>query len=434
MKKRCRVLVGVVLFAMLLLCFRKHSFAADENISVTVPANVDIVFQSDGTNAISTFSINNDSLVPIHVTTIRVNEHNNWKLVSNDTLINADTKQLVLKLNGQCLCTGENGVNITVAESSKRELDLEVRRGAWNASHPSEKALTLELEYAVGTKMFDVVLDGDGSDVAVPTLSALNGQSVILPTPTKVKHNFLGWKDEEGAIHHGQYVVPIGGTKLTALWEATTAYAIFSADDGSLTFVRSVTPIEEGSIYDGKVATYVYTGFEDKIYYEGNQVPWYMRDGYYSTRITKVVVKDVIQPVGTAFWFFCARNCTYYDLRKLDTSKVTNMISMFSNASDRVKGTVEILGLGNWKVSNVQYFSSTFSGCASQASTLYIDNLNSWDTTGATDMSYMFNLLGRESTNDWSIDCRSWNVDKVKGNTMFNNQVESKVLLPNWVN
>ena len=434
MKKRCKMLVGIILFAVFLFVSRKQSQAADGNISVTVPANVNIVFQSDGSNTISAFGINNSSMIPVHVTNIRISECNNWKLVTQDTLIPVDTKQMVLQLNGQPLYAGDNEVYITIAEQTERELDVKVRRGAWNQAYPSEKAFVFEVEYVAGTKQFDVVLDGDGSDFNVPKISAYNGETVTLPTPTKVKYFFQGWKDSEGAMHTGEYVVPIGGAKLTAVWEFATAYALFSPDDGSLTFVRSLTPIVEGSTYDGKTITYVYTGFEDTKYNDGRQVPWYIRDETWSLHVKKVIVKDVIQPKSTSFWFYCMRNCTYYDVTKLDTSKVTHMTAMFSNASDAITDTVEVIGVGKWDVSNVQFFGSAFSGLADKAATLHIDNLCNWNTESATDMGQMFNLTGRRTTNEWLIDCRNWNVDKVTKYNMFNNKIETKVLLPSWVN
>ncbi len=105
------------------------------------------------------------------------------------------------------------------------------------------------------------------------------------------------------------------------------AYALYSDTDQSLTFVRAADPVQSGTYIDGKYIRAVYTGFETAKYTSYTRVPW---SGYrYSIR--HVIVKDPIRPAYTAYWFYSFQNCQDMELKMLDTSKVTDMQSMFNS-------------------------------------------------------------------------------------------------------
>ena len=72
---------------------------------------------------------------------------------------------------------------------------------------------------------------------------------------------------------------------------------------------------------------------------------------------------------------------SFADLRKLDTSAITNMYHMFSNCS-----ALTSLNLSNFDTSKVTYMSSMFSNCSALTSL----NLSNFDTKAVTSMSYMF--------------------------------------------
>ena len=86
----------------------------------------------------------------------------------------------------------------------------------------------------------------------------------------------------------------------TVVSDGTKAYAIYSADDQSLTFVRldDSVQVKTGDIFLNKTVTAIYTGFEDKSY-SSTSIPW----NAYVKNIKTVSFNDKIQPISTAYWF-----------------------------------------------------------------------------------------------------------------------------------
>ncbi|MBQ7031119.1 MAG: BspA family leucine-rich repeat surface protein [Bacilli bacterium] len=141
-----------------------------------------------------------------------------------------------------------------------------------------------------------------------------------------------------------------------------TAFAVYSADDTSLTFYKNKDSVTAGQQYKGKTATAVYTGIEDE-YYMGN---W----SSYSSTITSVVVADEISPKFMAQWFYGFNNPSLtMDLFKIDISNVTSMNRMFWGSS------VANLEIELWDVSNVTNMYGMFYNC----SNLVVD-LSRWQT------------------------------------------------------
>lgn len=170
------------------------------------------------------------------------------------------------------------------------------------------------------------------------------------------------------------------------------AYAIFSETDNSLTFIRSEMKPVVGEIYDGKVISSVYTGFEADEYeqipdpenerYLINS-PWHEENKH--EVIESVVFDDVIKPISTANWFYRFSECTSFDLNNLDTTNVTDMTSMFSGC---VK--LESLDVAIFDTSNVENMIEMFS-CCSELKNL---DLSNFDTSKVTNMAGLFNLCG----------------------------------------
>ena len=119
------------------------------------------------------------------------------------------------------------------------------------------------------------------------------------------------------------------------------------------------------------------------------------------------------------------------DLSGWDTSQVTGMSSMFSEAGYSA-GTFA-LDLSSWNTSSVTNMSDMFYCAGYNSSTFSIGDLSGWDTSKVTDMSHMFNSAGKNASG-WSINCSSWNVNKVTSHSVFNYGVTSKVTAPTWVN
>lgn len=106
-------------------------------------------------------------------------------------------------------------------------------------------------------------------------------------------------------------------------------------------------------------------------------------------------------PVDCTYLF--ARNKAPY-LCPWDTSKVTDMESIFDNAS-----MVDLKGAENWDTSNVTDMRSMFSYCKNLTD---ISALKNWDTSNVTLMSSMFNYCNTIV----EIDLSNWDTSKV--NTM----------------
>ena len=449
MKKLKTIFMILAMTLVLFACKRADVKAATTNgVSVNVPSKMDIIFNEDGTTSVKDMYLENDSLVPVELQNINIKEFNDWEIVPKSQEILVNSKQVSLQMGDKELIAGTNVINREVAEGEKYELDVTVNRGAWTETVSPEKAMELELEYQIGIKQFALTLDANGG---LPTrvLKVYNGADTNLPEPRKEGYQFEGWQDENGTIYKDEYVMPIGDITLKAVWKKLNAYAIFCASDGSLTFVKTVDEIKAGQTYDGKAVTTVYTGFEEKAYTDCSQVPWYA-DGT-NLNIKSVVVKDVIKPISTAYWFYECKYCMSFDMANLntskvtdmqcmyymaghqggtgsfiitgmdtwDTSQVTNMFSMFEYSA--IKATTYNIGnVGKWNVSKVKNMCRTFGSAGMRATNLYIGDLSNWNTSSVETMVYMFASFGWKSPSVNIGNIGNWNVSKVTNmNGMF---------------
>ncbi len=114
-----------------------------------------------------------------------------------------------------------------------------------------------------------------------------------------------------------------------------------------------------------------------------------------TSNICRVIVEDEAQPLTLNSWFRDFSNLGYYeadtsleilDLRKLDTSKVTDMRYMFYNCNKLM--TIDFTEFENFDTSNVTNMSYMFSKC------FYLQtlNLSNFNTSSVTTMSNMFNI------------------------------------------
>lgn len=171
-------------------------------------------------------------------------------------------------------------------------------------------------------------------------------------------------------------------------------YAIYSATDNSLTFIYTDLRTSKGDTYNGKEVTEVYTGFVEAEYTSQTQTPWYN----YRTNITSVTVEDTIMPISTAYWFYEFTNCTTLDVTKLDTSNVTTMKYMFGyTGSSTAVTTFTITGTDNWDTSKVTNMLSLFESAGLNAKQWNIGDLSKWNTSEVTNMYRMFKAVGRNA-------------------------------------
>ena len=458
MRKIKRFMLLFVLTMSLFLFKGTDVKAADiDNVSVNVPARIDIVFNEEGTTFVSDLFLENNSIIPVKIQSVNISEFNEWRVVQMEQEILVNTKQLSLWMGDTELFTGNNPFYYEVAEHERCDFDLTVKRGAWTQEIASEKALEIELEYEIGTKEFALTLDSnDGNDASITY--AENGSIVSLPALTREGYKFVGWEDEKGILYEDKFIMPIGDTTLKAVWKEPVAYALYISEDASLHFVKSYDTFENGSIYNGKMVTDVYTGFEKETYSSESQVPWYDQNEYQTTIVKEVVFEDAIQPISTAYWFCYMRDCEKFSLNNLDTSNVTDMSYMFAWAGYNVS-TFQIDGVSNFNVSQVGNMSYMFAYMAWNSSSLVM-NLMNWNVLRVTNMSYMFAGTGYNATTfslgtlgiwrvsnvtnmdamfnktgywaNWYMYLRDWDVSKVTTHVNFNQGVSSKVLAPRW--
>ena len=203
-----------------------------------------------------------------------------------------------------------------------------------------------------------------------------------------------------------------------------TAYAIYSIDDKSLTFTKTIRKLKVGDKFYGKNVTAVFTGFETASYGSIN-APWYE----YSNEIKSVIFKDKISPKITRWWFNGFNYCEYMDVTNLDVSNVTDLSYMFY-FTGRNSTKFKIVGLSNWDTSKVTTTDNMFRQSGMNSNFWDIGDISLWNTSNVTNMRYMFFQTATRA--EYTLDLSGWNVDKVTNYDSFNSQVTTKVLEPKW--
>lgn len=203
------------------------------------------------------------------------------------------------------------------------------------------------------------------------------------------------------------------------------AFAVYSADDGSLNLYKRFDMPSAGSTYNGKTVTNIYIGFENT-----SAPDW--RSIRENIKTVTVVDKGITPQKGIDDWFSRFSSCTEMNLANLDVSKVTslfrvfgfeyslvtldvsgwdtsnvtNMSEMFyfSYSEDGEKFTT-IKGIESWDTSNVTNMSGMFEPCQG----LTCLNLSSWDTSKVTNMARMFSFCSSLT----SLDVSTWDTSSV---------------------
>ena len=153
------------------------------------------------------------------------------------------------------------------------------------------------------------------------------------------------------------------------------AFAVYSADDGSLNFYKRAEVPKQGTMYLGKRATAVYTGLENM-----TSAPGWMLN--YSKDIkTAIVYDEGISPIGTGFWFAELRNMKTADVSKLDMSKCKTIGCMFTNCT-----SLTTLDLSAWDTRSLTDMNQAFQNCTSLTKL----NVSGWDVSKVTNMTLAF--------------------------------------------
>ncbi len=156
-------------------------------------------------------------------------------------------------------------------------------------------------------------------------------------------------------------------------------FAVWSADDSSLSFYKSVDIPSAGDQYNGKTATQVYEEIEEDVYtaLAGNPntvTPW----NAIAPEVATVEFNapeygtELISPVSVAFWFSNMGNLRAISgFEYLDTSAVTDMSFMFYGCR-----SLDTLDLTTFDTGSVKNMQEMFEFCESLASV----DLSSFDT------------------------------------------------------
>ena len=210
------------------------------------------------------------------------------------------------------------------------------------------------------------------------------------------------WKQGSTGTDYSESDIP--ANKTDKYTRTKTAFAVYSADDNSLSFYKRISVPAAGEQFEGKVATEVFTGFETEAYGSSSSVPW---AACQSNVITTTVADEGIAPRSTAMWFSNMTTLGSADISKLNTNKVTNMRDMFYGCE-----SLTTLDLTSFDTSNVTDMSYMFFNCKA----LTTLDLTSFDTGNVTDMSWMFNACKALT----SLDLSSFDTARLtKASVMF---------------
>lgn len=291
--------------------------------------------------------------------------------------------------------------------------------------------------------------------------------------------------DVSNVASYGHFNTDAPGVILPKAWQPT-AFAVFSADDGSLDFYkREYRKVPKaGDTFEGKAVTEVYTGFETETYYNqdaANDGSWYIqvpntpwRSICKSVRSVKIV-DDGLAPQSINYWFYDMANMTNIDVSKLDTSRCTDFrmtfgcclslteIDVSGWSTDSLVGlngtflgciSLKSLKIGGWDTSRVESYHCLFHECCSlvgDAMQLAVDSLDVTDS--ASDFCLMFEgctQLGSIDLSNWSfagassmwgmfsecanlqLDCSGWNVRSDTSHGDFNKDAPGVILPKAW--
>lgn len=227
-------------------------------------------------------------------------------------------------------------------------------------------------------------------------------------------------------------------------------FAVYSGDDGSLSFYRRVSTSlpAPGDTFNGKMATAVYSGFENGGYrfdqVSTTNTPWFEhRDDIKRIRVVDdgikiynlnaffsqfsnlvdgddVVKFDTSECISMHDLFYACSSLRKLNLSGLDTSKSRELSCMFHNDVN-----LESINLSGWNTS----FCVTFAGLFNNAVTLKsIPGIDSFDTSKAIDFQEMF-----YGCNITTLPIDNWNVcNGTTFKSMFAHSNIGNVNLSKW--
>lgn len=225
----------------------------------------------------------------------------------------------------------------------------------------------------------------------------------------------------------GSTPIALGMVSLTFGGADRVAFAVYSADDGSLDFYKRMDVPEAGDTFEGKTVAAVYTGFETASYravgYDSATSNWNTCDvntpwfGVHD-KVKSVKVVDRGIRIHSLERFF-------QRLENLETANLGNF---------DLSGTVSIKGLfllcSSLRSANVPSVSSTcldFQDAFSYCPSLTDLNFSACDFSGGTNFFHMF-----ISSRSLSFDCSEWNVPTNANHERFNYDAQGVIPPKPW--
>lgn len=181
----------------------------------------------------------------------------------------------------------------------------------------------------------------------------------------------------------------LGSVTFTFAKAEPDSFAVYSADDNSLSFYKRADVPVADQMFEGKTATEVYTGLETM-----TSIPGWTQNHFNDIKTVMVYDKG-IAPTGTAFWFAGVRNLKTADVSKLDMSRCKTIECMFTDCI-----SLETLDLSGWDTSSLTSMSQAFHHCASLTKL----NVSGWDVSKVTNMQLAF----AEDKALGSLDLSTW--------------------------
>lgn len=377
----------------------------DAEISVTVPTSIPCTMMADGTVVVpSGLSIVNsgDAVVVDAYTADAMGNAVDFTLdIGGTRALSRTGGKDTAPASGIDFSSGSKVLHLKVSK-----LDRKTNAALMDkASRGGTDMLKLGFKFSEKALQGDVSISGDTTVGSTLTATASNLQTDAMPSyqwyrdgsaiPGATSGAYTTVEADAGheiickvTDSSGRYSGALTSTAITPVQPEPVAFAVFSADDGSLNFYKRSNVPEAGTRFEGKTATEVYTGIETNSWL-GYERPWDSRSA--SILSTKVV--DVIRPEYTTSWFYDCSNLISVDLQKLDTSNVKKMNYMFSGCS-----SLRTLDVSGFNTGNVATMAQMFDGC----SNLVELDVSGFNTSNVTEMGAMFSDCSRLRTLDVS--------------------------------
>ncbi|MCD8207499.1 MAG: Ig-like domain-containing protein, partial [Bacteroidales bacterium] len=164
-----------------------------------------------------------------------------------------------------------------------------------------------------------------------------NGSGMVVCNYSDTADATIDVTPEGGYLVYTATATLVDGTVVTDVQrveDTREAFAVYSADDNSLTFAYGDAPAVGGQ-YDGKTVTTVYDHVDSVSATSAESIPWYS----VRASITDVVIDETfyeIQPISLAYWFNEFSSLQSLDLSGMDTTNVTD-VDGFANGCTNLK-------------------------------------------------------------------------------------------------